>query len=448
MPGEGPASARSFDTTRKGVASQTPSTMTAATVARAAIRVLSRASWLHRARIIGWSCILLTAEILALAFLIAWTHGAFKPIDPPTTTDFASFYAAGKLALAGTPALAYDHAAHHAAEMAATSPGIEYQFFFYPPVALLLCAPLALLPYLTSFVVFQIATLALWLFVARRILAARGWTWCIPVLAYPAVFWTIGLGQNAMLTAALLGVVTLLIDTRPRTAGILLGMLCYKPHLALLAPIALAAGGYWRAFGGAALTVAAIVALSVACFGLAPWVAYLNELAGARAVYETGRIELAGYVTPFGAARLLGLVPTIAYAVQLGVSFITATIVFWIWRRDADPAHRGAALAAGILLSVPLALLYDLMIAAVAMLWLVRAASRDGFVPWEKLLLAFCYIMPLVCRYVGEGLGIPIAPLAPIVLLALSIARSLRAQPFRSTGRRPVPALDRATALG
>ena len=41
------------------------------------------------------------------------------------------------------------------------------------------------------------------------------------------------------------------------------------------------------------------------------------------------------------------------------------------------------------------------------------------------------------------------APLqARPILLALTIARSLRAQPFRSTGRRPVPALDRATALG
>jgi hypothetical protein len=299
---------------------------------------MAGARWLHRTRIIGWSGILLTAEILALAFLIAWTHGAFKPIDPPTTTDFASFYAAGKLALAGTPALAYDHAAHHAAEMAATAPGIEYQFFFYPPVALLLCAPLALLPYLTSFVVFQAATLALWLVVARRILAARGWTWCIPVL-------------------------------------------------------------------------------SVVCFGVGPWHAYLGELAGARAVYETGRIELAGYVTPFGAARLLGLASTAAYLLQLAATVVTGTIVFWIWRRDADPAHRGAALAAGILLSVPLALLYDLMIAAVAMLWLVRAASRDGFLPWEKLLLGFCFLVPLVCRYVGEGLGIPLAPLAPIVCL-------------------------------
>jgi alpha-1,2-mannosyltransferase len=409
---------------------------------------LSRAPWLDRARIIGWSGILLMAELLALAFLVAWTHGVFKPIEPPTTTDFVSFYAAGKLALAGTPALAYDHAAHHAAEMAATAYGIEYQFFFYPPVALLLCAPLALLPYLASFVVFETATLALWLVAARHILAARGWTWCIPVLAYPAVFWTVGLGQNAMLTAALLGAVTLLIDTRPRTAGGLLGLLCYKPHLALLAPIALAAGGYWRAFTAAALAVAATVALSIACFGLAPWQAYLGELAGARAVYETGRIELAGYVTPFGAARLLGLAPTVAYALQLAVSFVTATIVFWIWRRDADPAHRGAALAAGVLLSIPLALLYDLMIAAVAMLWLVRAASRDGFLPWEKLALAFCFLVPLACRYVGEGFGIPLGPLAPIILLALTIVRSLRAQPFHAAGVRAASALDRAPALG
>jgi hypothetical protein len=249
----------------------------------------------------------------------------------------------------------------------------------------------------------------------------------VPVLAYPAVFWTIGLGQNAMLTASLLGAVTLLIDTRPRTAGLLLGLLCYKPHLALLAPVALAAGGHWRAFAAAALSVAASIALSVACFGLAPWHAYLGELAGARAVYETGRIELAGFVTPFGAARLLGVAPTVAYAAQLAATVIVATIVFWIWRRDTDPARRGAALAAGILLSVPLALLYDLMIAAVAMLWLVRAAARDGFQPWEKLLLAFCFLVPLACRYVGEGLGIPLAPLAPIALLALTIARSLRA---------------------
>ena len=392
------------------------------------VTILSRAPWLHRDRIIAWSGILLTTEVLAFAFLIAWTHGAFIPITPPTTTDFVSFYAAGKLALAGTPALAYDQLAHHAAEMAATAVGIEYQFFFYPPVYLLLCTPLALLPYLASFIVFQTATLALWLFTARRILAAHGWGWCLPVLAYPAVFWTVGLGQNALLTASLLGAVTLLVDTRPSLAGLLLGLLCYKPHLALLAPVALVAGGYWRVFAAATLSVIAIVGLSIAAFGLAPWQAYLGELTGARAIYETGRIEIAGYVTAFGAARLMGIAVPLAYALQAAVTVVVATIVAWIWWRDPDPAHRGAALTAGILLSVPLALLYDMMIAAVAMLWLVRAASRDGFLPWEKLLLAFCFLVPLMSRYVGEWLQMPLAPLALVALLALAVGHSLRAQ--------------------
>jgi hypothetical protein len=406
-------------------------------------RRLADAAWLHRGRVIGWSGLLLAVELLAFAFLVAWQHGAFVPIDPPTTTDFVSFYAAGKLALAGGAELAYDQVMHHAAEIGVTAAGIQYQFFFYPPVYLLLCAPLALLPYLPAYILFQAATLALWLLVAQRILAARGWAWCLPVLAYPAVFWTMGLGQNAMLTASLLGAVTLLIDTRKVTAGILLGLLCYKPHLALLAPVALAASGRWRTFFAAAATVAMMVVLSVALFGIAPWQAYIGELAGARTVYETGRISLAGYVTPFGAARLVGLPAGPAYAIQIAIAIITASCVAWIWHRDPDPARRGAALAAGILLSIPLALLYDMMIPAVALLWLVRITRRDGFLPWEKLLLAICYIMPLPCRYIGEGLGIPLAPLAPAILLGLTLARSLRACPLRSP-----PALDRAPALG
>ena len=48
---------------------------------------------------------------------------------------------------------------------------------------------------------------------------------------------------------------SLLIDTRPRLAGLLLGLLCYKPHLALLAPVALVAGGHWRTFAAAALGI-------------------------------------------------------------------------------------------------------------------------------------------------------------------------------------------------
>ncbi len=104
-------------------------------------------------RRIGWCCgILLALQFGLFLLFVAGTHGWIVPLTRPTTTDFVSFYAAGVLAIDGTPALAYDHAAHLAAEERVTEPGIEYQFFNYPPVFILLCAVLARLPYLVAFV--------------------------------------------------------------------------------------------------------------------------------------------------------------------------------------------------------------------------------------------------------------------------------------------------------
>src|SRR5437764_7941702 len=104
------------------------------------------AVWLDRRRIGIGAALLLCLELALFVFFVAGTHGWIVPLDRPTTTDFASFYAAGSLADAGTPQLAYDQAAHWAAEQAATAPGIEYQFFNYPPVFLLICAALAPMP--------------------------------------------------------------------------------------------------------------------------------------------------------------------------------------------------------------------------------------------------------------------------------------------------------------
>ena len=102
---------------------------------------------------------LLALELAGFAFFVAGTHGWITPLRRPVSTDFVSFYAAGRLADAGTPALVYDQAAHYAAEQAATEPGIAYNYFYYPPVFLLLCAVLARLPYLAAFVAFQAGTL-------------------------------------------------------------------------------------------------------------------------------------------------------------------------------------------------------------------------------------------------------------------------------------------------
>jgi alpha-1,2-mannosyltransferase len=401
------------------------------------LRTIPQAGWLHRDRILAWSAIFLAFEVAAFCFVILWTHDFFIRIDPPTTTDFVSFYAAGKLALAGTPQLAYAQSAHYAAEMAATAPNVPYNFFFYPPVYLLVCAPLALLPYIVSFVAFEVATIAGWLLVMRRILQVPGWAWCIPVLAYPSVFWTFGLGQNAFLTAGLIGAATLLLEAQPIAAGVLIGLMAYKPHLALLVPVALAAGGHWRAFGAATATVAALVGFSIAAFGVDTWHAYLLALNTTQDAYEAWRVDLNAFVTPYGAVRVLGGGAGTARAVQVVCTILVAAIVAWIWRRSACIALRSAALTAAMPLAVPVALMYDLLLTMVAIGWIVRLGIRTGFRPWEKLVMFFCFVVPLVCRHFGQATHIPLGPLAPAALLAICCVRHVRAS--RGKGGAPAP---------
>ena len=72
--------------------------------------------WLTRERVNLYCAILLAVEIAVFLFMAAGTHGLIVPLAKPTSTDFVSFYAAGSLANAGTPELAYDRAEHYSAE--------------------------------------------------------------------------------------------------------------------------------------------------------------------------------------------------------------------------------------------------------------------------------------------------------------------------------------------
>jgi alpha-1,2-mannosyltransferase len=390
---------------------------------------IRRGAWLDRERIVGYCTILLVFEIIVFLFMILGTHGLIVPMDTPTTTDFVSFHAAGSLVDAGTPALAYDQDAHYAVEQSTTQPGIAYQFFFYPPPYLLLCAALAGLPYLASFVVFEVASLLLYLFVARRILGVAGREALVPILAFPALFWTMGLGQNSFLTAALLGGATLLIERRPIVAGLLFGALCYKPHFGLLVPLALAAGGHWRAFAAAAGAVAALVLVSLAAFGWETWHAYLTLAAVSPTTYENGRIDLAGIISPFAAVRIAGGSVAFAYSMQAAATIAAALFVAHIWRQPVSLPVRAAALAAATLVSVPVILIYDLMIASIAILWLVRASRETGFLPWEKAVIAALFASALLTRDIGLVTHVSTALLVNVALLAVIGARMLEERP-------------------
>jgi alpha-1,2-mannosyltransferase len=387
---------------------------------------LRSGAWLSSRSVRLSVVIMLTFEIAIFVFMIAGTHGWIIPIDRPTTTDFVSFYAAGRLADAGTPALAYDHSAHLAAEETVTGPGIEYQFFNYPPIYEALFAPFAYLPYLVAFVLFEATTLLFYLVIARRVLGDYSGTALLALIAFPAVWWNIGLGQNAFLTAGLFGAATLVIDRRPVLAGILFGALCYKPHFALLVPLALAAGGRWSAFAAAATSAITLVLLSLALFGSDTWHAYLAAFGASHSIYESGRILFGGFTSPFGAVRLLGGSITFAYVIQGVFSFVAATTVAAVWRRGLSLPTRAAVLASATLIAVPLALIYDLMLATIAACWLLSERGGGTADGWMRALFAGLFVMLLNWRYFAETWNWPVVSLTAVALFLSAAHRAWR----------------------
>jgi len=393
---------------------------------------LEGSGWLSRGRVRACATILLALEIAVFSFLVAGTHGWIVPLDKPSTTDFVSFYAAGSLADAGTPALAYDHAAHLAAEEAVVGRGIQYQYFNYPPTYQALFAPIAYLPYLVAFVFFEAATLLLYLAVARRILDDYSGTALLALSAFPIVWWNIGLGQNAFLTAALFGAGTLLIDRRPILAGLCFGALCYKPHFALLVPLALAAGGHWRAFAAAAAAAVGLILLSIGLLGGETWRAFIATASTSHSMYESGRILFAGFVSPFGASVAA------SYAVQAVFTVIAAATVAIVWRRRLSLPVRAAVLASATLVAIPLSLLYDLMLGAIAACWLLRGRDGAALAAWEKVALVVLYVAMIDTRNLAEQLSLPVNTMTALGLFAIAAHRAWREmEPSRLFQRRP-----------
>jgi hypothetical protein len=390
---------------------------------------------LDRENILLYCAFLLIVQISVFAFMAAGTHGLIVPLTKPTSTDFVSFYAAGSLADSGTPELAYHSADHYAAEERATEAGIDYNYFFYPPTFLLLCALLAHLPYIVAFVIFELGTLSLYLLVTRQILGDRDPAVLVPLLAFSPVLWTLGLGQNAFLTAALFAAATLFVDRRPVIAGILFGALCYKPQYGLLVPVALLAGGHWRALAGTAASVAGLCTLSLILFGWEAWRDFLTAAAASPAVYQSGRIALSGFINPFGAVLLLGGSPTAAYGLQAAAIVAAALMVAFVWRRHLSLPLRAATLISAALAAAPVALFYDLMLAAVAAVWLLRE-GREGHLPeWEKAVLAGLFLLALNPRSWSEFLHEPIGLFVTVGLGALVATHVVRASGIRGPAR-------------
>jgi alpha-1,2-mannosyltransferase len=390
---------------------------------------LSEAAWIDRHRAVMYPRIFLTIYAVAIIAVLALSTHMLTPWGKPVGTDFMDVWAAGRLALDHNPAAAYDYKQHFAIQQAALpyKDGQKAPFYgwHYPPMFLTVAALLALFPYGVALALWMIATLPVYLAAVRGIMPGREAT--TAALGFPGVFVNLGHGQNAFLTAGLLGGGLLLLEKRPVLAGVLFGLMAYKPQFGLLLPLALLAGGHWRAIFAAAATVIGTAALSWLIFGRETWRAFIGSFTLTQAyVLEQGDTGWEKIQSVFSAVRMLGGGVTLAYAMQGFCTLLVAAVVVWIWRKPGDMALKGAALATATLMATPYALDYDLVVLALPIAWLAAHGIKRGFQPWEKIILLAAWLLPLFARMAGFYLHLPLASLVLAALLTIIARRVMQ----------------------
>jgi hypothetical protein len=225
---------------------------------------------------------------------------------------------------------------------------------------------------------------------------------------------------------------------RPVLAGVCLGLLTYKPQYGLLFPIVLIAAGHWRVFVSAGVTAVVVAFASWLAFGTESWLAFFHWMPRfSQAFLTEGKATWWKLQSIFSLVRYFGGTEQLAWAFQWVLTASVAVVLALMWRSRIPYTLKAAALAAGTLLTTPYLFMYDMMVLAIPVAFLVRVGLKTGFRAWE--LSALGGILVLIGCYIF--MGTPTGFGATLIVSCLILSRA------GSWWRRaPTPALVAARA--
>lgn len=381
-----------------------------------ALSFLRNADWLDSGRVRGY------AVILGLASLALMANSYIKAMGL-AGTDFLAFWGAGHVTIGGDPAAAYDLAVQ---EQVQTATGSEGWFAFVnPPPFLFAAAPFGALPFPLAWIAWVMVTYALWAWAA---ISAFPRLWPV-ALVFPGALIAAGHAQTGLLTGALLVGAAALVDRRPVVSGLLIGALIIKPHLAILLPFWLAAGGRWRAFGAACVSVAGLLSISWLVFGTQTMLGYTDSWQASAQIMAGDDPEFyLRMATPYSQLRLF--IPVSIALIINGVIMLALIVLAMLsWRRFYGDAQGSAALVlAGAALASPYLFNYDLPFLVYPLLWLVQTGLSRGFRPYEKLGIVLLFITPYATRAAALPFEINLMPLASLAIICLVWSRAEKTQ--------------------
>jgi len=345
----------------------------------------------------------INASFFPTAFFAHWWIFDEKGLGIPT--DFVNVWSAGRLVLDGHAAQAYDWDIQKQVQVAVLGQSYEGNFaWHYPPPFLFIASLLAHFPYAGAFIGWAAISLVPYLAVMRAIVGRP--FGLLLAAAFPVVLTNTLVGQNGFLTAALIGGTLYLMPTRPVLSGICLGLLSYKPQYGLLFPLVLMAASQWTVFFTAGAVAIAMAFVSWLAFGTESWQAFFHWLPMfSQAFLTEGRAPWGKMQSIFALVRYFGGTEQLAWLLQWIMSAGVAVVLALMWRSRVSYPLKAAALAAGTLLITPYLFLYDVMVLAITVAFLVRIGLSQGFQHYELPALGLVAALLLFYPLVGAPTG-------------------------------------------
>ncbi len=294
---------------------------------------------------------------------------------------------------------------------------IDGQPWVYPPHYLFVVWPFTFMAdYKISYALWSVLNIAAYMFaMCWRSPLALTWRWIIAFA--PCVLMSLFIGQNGLLTAALLiGGFRLLLPA-PWLAGVLFALLSFKPQLGILIPFILLALHHYKAFAGAVLTIVMLVILSSLAFGWQCWQAFFASMWHMHS--QVAELITNRLISLYSAVLILGvpaLYPVIALLLGVLLCYRLAQIrhAHWTdWLRISLPA---------IYLVTPYLFIYDLCaLSAGWVFWLQQHNGKKVSLAGTLIWLAL-WFMPFASGSLSKAgtMGLPLTPI--LLLLAFILA--------------------------
>jgi hypothetical protein len=229
-------------------------------------------------------------------------------------------------------------------------------------------------------------------------------------------------GQNGNFTATLIGAGLLMLNRSGIVAGIIFGLLAYKPQIAIVIPFCLLAGKYYRALISMAVTVITLVLVSWFIYGTEPWISFFRGL-----FTQTN--------SAFGAAmEIWERIPTVVIlALQVFDSAMTSWIIqgfvavlaivcsAWVWKSSTNLAPRALALVAAIPLVSPYVWDYDMAMLIIPIAFLAIDTSGEKIAIGRLMLLLSMWLAEPTLRVISGKIGLQLGPFLWATMMTYSV---------------------------